>query len=135
MLVVEDDVAVRRLVSRLLAALGLDVVTAANGIEALAMSRERGSAIDLIVTDVRMPGMGGPQFASHVRDNNADVAILFISGYPEDLATAEITGTPHADVLTKPFSREEFVDRVRRMLAARVSREGGARRDARLTEP
>ena len=129
-LVVEDDLAVRRLVSRMLAALGLDVVDAANGIEALALTREPARPIDLVVTDVRMPGMGGPQLALRLRLEHAGAAILFISGYPEDLTRSEIVDTPGAAVLNKPFSREELCERVLRMLGSRVSRW----RTSKLTE-
>jgi two-component system cell cycle sensor histidine kinase/response regulator CckA len=100
-LVVEDDAVVRRLLDMQLSRLGYDVVTAADGAEALERHRECG--VDLLVTDIVMPGMSGEELAAALRAANPRLRVLFLSGYG-------IGSAVHGPVgfLQKPFSADEL---------------------------
>ena len=88
-LLVEDDEALRELVVRSLKERGCTVLSAANGNEALVIAEERASQIDLMVTDVVMPGMSGPQVADRIVADNPQLRVLYMSGYPEFAAKQE----------------------------------------------
>jgi len=110
-LVVEDEAALRNVVTRILERLGYTVVSAANGEQALkAMARHAGP-IHLIVSDVRMPKMAGPELARRIRKINPDARVMFMSGFEGgDLASPE---TAKAQVLKKPFTTETLAAAVR----------------------
>jgi PAS domain S-box-containing protein len=118
-LLVEDEPAVRGLAERVLARAGYRVVTAGNGREALARwveERGRAGGVDLIVTDVVMPDAGGRALVQRVREERADVPVLFVSGYVEGgLAASELGG--RTAFLEKPFRQDELLERVRALLA------------------
>ncbi len=113
-LLVEDDKAVRVLLKRLLARHGHDVVAAADGAEALEQAK-RGPALDLLVTDVRMPGMQGPELARLLRVNQPNLPVLLISGYANEIA-GDVLAMPRVGVLDKPFDAETFGAAVRAAL-------------------
>ena len=117
-LVVEDDRAVRIFVSRVLRQYGYEVIEAGTADEALALADGRSGPIDLLVSDVIMPGMNGLQLARKLRERQPGLPALFISGYTKnaipnrDLVAADI------DLLTKPFDPDELAARVQRALKA-----------------
>lgn len=103
-LVVDDEPAVRLLVSEVLEDLGYDVLQAEDGASALSLLQSRAS-IDLLITDVGLPGtMNGRQVADAARSLRQDLKVLFVTGYAENAALREGSLEPGMHVLTKPFS-------------------------------
>lgn len=113
-LLVEDKPAVRKLFAVALTRAGYRVYEARNGMEALKLFDELGEAVDLLLTDMRMPYMGGAELAHQLRARRLTLKLICISGYPgamdEDLA---------ADFLAKPFSRDDLLNKVREVLDRR----------------
>jgi PAS domain S-box-containing protein len=122
-LLVEDDEMVRRLMLRQFAGLGYEVVCAGSPHEALDMFGDPGFSVDLLVTDVMMPGMKGAELWKKVRSLRPGAKVLFISGYTaEEMADRGII-EKDAPFLKKPFTRAELA----RAMADAVSRgRGGA---------
>jgi CheY-like chemotaxis protein len=116
-LLVEDEPLVGRLAERVLTQAGYTVVYAANGLEARELFGERKGAIDLLVTDVVMPRMGGPQLAGLLRAEQPGLRVLFLSGY-NDGAVFSGKAESGTSFLGKPFSAEALSNEVRRMLDA-----------------
>src|SRR6185436_18495652 len=114
-MVVEDDASVREIAVRALRARGYQVVEAANGIEALAVAERVGHRIDLLVTDMVMPQMGGLDLAEKLRANRPRLRALFTSGYTEENA-AQIRSIEDARFLQKPFTGSALARRVREVL-------------------
>ncbi len=112
-LVVEDEAAVRESTRRALVRHGVQVCTARNGFEALDRL-EHGPPVDLVLTDVAMPGMDGPRLAEQIHRRWPDLPVLFISG----TRSPDLPAPAGADVgyLPKPFGRRALVERVRAML-------------------
>jgi CheY-like chemotaxis protein len=120
-LVVEDEPAVRRAVHRNLERLGYRVHAAKDGEDALRIV-ESLDAIDLLLSDVVMPGIDGPEVACRLRARWSDLPVLFVTGYSADrLAPSGAIG-PHDRVLEKPYEFEELARTIRQMLEARASR-------------
>ena len=116
-LVAEDDPAVREIIRRVLESAGYRVRCAADADAALRLSSE--GPVELLVTDLVMPGMGGKQLAQELRAAQPGLPVLFISAYFEDGQSAMADG---GDFLPKPFSREELLAQVRRTLGSAVGR-------------
>jgi PAS domain S-box-containing protein len=115
-LVVEDEDAVRRVVTTALRQRGYDVFEAANGEEALRVASEIGSDLDLVVTDEMMPGMRGTQLAHTLAERRPDSRVLFMSGYADNVpAGSTFDGMPSA-FLPKPFSHEQLLSEVSKLL-------------------
>jgi CheY-like chemotaxis protein len=95
----------------MLGRLGYRVVAAPGGAEGLDLVRSPSVRIDLLVTDVVMPGMSGPELASRAREVRPDLPVLFVSGYPQATAGGK------AAVLAKPFTVESLAASVRAALA------------------
>jgi PAS domain S-box-containing protein len=112
-LLVEDEEIVRRLTAEMLERLGYRVVAAASPQEALALD----APWDVLVSDVRMPGMSGPELAAALRARRGDLAVVFMSGYAGSLATDELD----AELLAKPFELAELARAVRAALDARAA--------------
>ena len=114
-LVAEDEDAVRRLVKRMLEKAGYRVLEARTGNDALALVEQQREDIDLIITDVVMPGMSGPALAERARELRPGLRVLYVSGYTdESLRGAAIPRG--ADFLAKPFSAGKVLQVVRRIL-------------------
>ena len=115
-LLVDDERAVRTFATRVLRRAGFRVITADGGDAALAAFDRYRDEIELLVTDVLMPGMTGAELADRIRGERASLPVLFVSGYPADIATGERL-VPHGGaLLAKPFTGPQLVDRVRRAL-------------------
>lgn len=110
-LLVEDEPAVRQLFAQALTRSGYQVYEARNGQEAMKMFEEHGDKIDLLLTDMRMPYMGGSELAHHLRGRRQSLKLLCISGYPGSL-DPDLAG----DFLAKPFSRDDLLRKVREVL-------------------
>jgi signal transduction histidine kinase/ActR/RegA family two-component response regulator len=121
-LLVEDDAAVRELLCEIFESCGYSVLTARDGLEALTLWQERGASIDLVVSDVVMPRMNGPEFIRRASAMRSGIAVLYISGY-NDLPTADLA-TLHESggLLEKPFTPVTVAAKVREALAAQPSR-------------
>ncbi len=117
-LLVEDDDAVRPLLRRYLERDGYRVVDAANGADAVEIAR-RESAIDLLVTDVVMPEVGGRRLAAAIAEEHPSVQVLYISGYTDDEVLRRGVSQDEQPFLQKPFTRDELLRRVGELLAAR----------------
>jgi two-component system cell cycle sensor histidine kinase/response regulator CckA len=107
-LLVEDEEALRRLVEKTLASQGYRVLTAPDGLAALDVASADGGAIDLLLTDVVMPRMGGKQLAQRLTQLRPDVRVLFMSGYTEDVFVRQSIVEAGVAFLPKPFTAEEL---------------------------
>jgi two-component system, OmpR family, response regulator len=122
-LIVDDDDAIRQLVSLALTDEGYLIREAAGGPEALALAREWRP--DLIVLDVRLPGMDGWSFlAEHRRDGLADIPVLVLTADSHAEGEAAALDVP---VLPKPFDLDEFLDRVDRLTRRHTPEADGSR--------
>ena len=113
-LLVEDEPAVRQLFAQALSRAGYTVYEARNGEEALKIFDQHGDGIDLLLTDMRMPYMGGAELAEQLRGRRPSLKLLCISGYPLGLQ-----GNLAGDFLAKPFSRDDLLKKVREVLDRR----------------
>lgn len=115
-LVVEDESLVRTLTTRVLRSLQYNVLQAVDGEDALAILEDYNGSIDLLLTDVVMPNLGGLELARRLRERYVGLRILYVSGYSgsEDLLK-DITQSKAA-FLPKPFSRAALAHKVRRVL-------------------
>ena len=110
-LVVEDELPVRVIISSILQRLKYTVLEAANGTEAMRiLLTPAGKGVELLVTDLVMPEMGGRELALRARASYPEIRIVFISGYPIE-STEELM--PGAGFLQKPFSPKDLAERVR----------------------
>ena len=110
-LLVEDEPAIRQLFVTALARAGYTVFEARNGEEAVKVFDEHADDIDLLLTDMRMPTMGGAELARALRGRNQALKMICISGHGGSAATAV-----SSDFLAKPFSRDEMLKKVREVL-------------------
>ncbi|HET9982713.1 MAG TPA: response regulator [Longimicrobiales bacterium] len=117
MLVAEDDDLVRKLVVRVLARAGYSVVGVATASEAARLAHEAPRSIDLLLTDVVLPDLRGPELFEAVRHSQPDARVIFMSGYPEEVAE-RAPGTPlPGPFLRKPFDPPELVRTIGDVLA------------------
>ncbi|MCB2200758.1 response regulator [bacterium] len=114
--VIEDDESVRRLTVNVLTKFGYTVHEAINGRRALDLCRTMREPVDLIISDVVMPEMSGPDFAVEVRRLWPAIPLLFMSGYHDDPQTERVLHDLHAPLLTKPFQPVALVKEIRRIL-------------------
>ena len=110
-LLVEDEPAVRQLFAQALTRAGYAVHEARNGQEAMKLFDQHGDSIDMLLTDMRMPYMGGAELAHQLRARRRTLKLLCISGYPGNL-DADLA----SDFLAKPFSRDDLLKKVREVL-------------------
>ena len=115
-LLVEDEDQVRTLMERTLRANGYRVLTATNGEEALAASRRHEGRLHLLISDVILPLLGGPELAETLRHERPDLRVLFMSGYTEGAVFRNGVLEAGTDFLSKPFMPGDLVRRVRTVL-------------------
>ncbi|HEY7766811.1 PAS domain S-box protein [Longimicrobium sp.] len=115
-LLVDDDAAVRTFVRTVLSGAGYRVLDAADGAQALHVAAECGGALDLLLTDVVMPRMGGRDLADEVARRWPGLPTLFMSGYTDDALADHGVLDPAVMLLEKPFSRDALLDHVREAL-------------------
>jgi signal transduction histidine kinase/CheY-like chemotaxis protein len=113
-LVVEDEPAVRRLTARILSGGGYEVLEAAEPYEALALCEDED--VDLLLTDLIMPGMSGKELADRLVASQPELRVLFMSGYTGDVITRQGMLSEDVLVLEKPFSSASLLRRVRASL-------------------
>jgi CheY-like chemotaxis protein len=120
-LVVEDEASVRRLTRRALEAAGFRVLEAEDGAQALRLAE--GALLDLVVTDIVMPGMSGVELAERIAPSHPGLPVLFVSGYADEAPEAHGAKAAGRELLGKPFRPRQLVERARRLIEAR--RRGG----------
>jgi len=116
-LVVDDQTGIRAIVRRILEGRGFQVADAASGEEALSLLDRRRDAFELLVTDMRMPGMTGRDLADRVRFRHPATRILFISGFTDDPSVQAGILPERSRFLSKPFHPEQFLDSVDQLFA------------------
>jgi CheY-like chemotaxis protein len=120
-LLVEDEEAVRGIAKIALELQGYKVLTAANGNEALQRASVHAGAIDLLATDIVMPGMSGRLLAEAVRAIRPGIRVLFMSGYTDDAVLRQGTLDDRDAFLQKPFSPLGLARKVRAQLDRTIS--------------
>jgi two-component system, cell cycle sensor histidine kinase and response regulator CckA len=116
-LVVEDEAGIRALVRKILRRQGYQVLEAANGEDALALCREHGQRVELLITDVLMPQMGGRELVERLQTQGHDMKVLYVSGYTDD-TTIYLGELPAGTAfLQKPFTLGSLLDKVKEVLA------------------
>ncbi len=117
-LFVEDEDSVRGIAARLLRARGYEVIEAADGESALALAEEHAGAIDLMISDVIMPGMDGPTLLKKARPYLGNAPVMFISGYAEAEFSDLLEGETGVSFLAKPIDIKTLSERVKQQLQA-----------------
>jgi CheY-like chemotaxis protein len=126
-LVVEDDASVRSIVTLTLRRAGYAVIEAATEEDALAVCTQSTPRIDLILTDLVMPGLGGRELARELTLHRPNARVLFMSGYTEDVVMRHRFLEREAAFIGKPFTPEHLARRVRELLAGEEPDEGARR--------
>jgi two-component system, cell cycle sensor histidine kinase and response regulator CckA len=117
-LLVEDDDAVRDSAKEMLESLGFNLLVARSAGEAMQISREYEGPIQLVLTDVVMPGVGGSQLAAELHKERPDARFLFMSGYTDDAMLRQGILHSAAPFLQKPFSLRGIAKKVDQVLRA-----------------
>ncbi len=116
-LLVEDEDALRDVTGRILKGAGYEVLVAAHGAEALALAGARNSSIDLLLSDVIMPQMHGPQLAEEIRRLRPDIKVIFMSGFAQPI----LDSGGHLDqgmvLVEKPFTATSLLEKVGEVLS------------------
>ena len=115
-LVVEDAEAVRTMVCTMLAQQGYQCLEAVDGVDALRLLSETREPVDLVLTDIIMPKMTGPELGRHLVRLKPNLTIVFMSGYADDPVVADHERMPPM-FLAKPFTADALIEKVRQALA------------------
>ena len=124
-LLVEDQLGVRRAARRILRRAGYQVFEAAHAEDALALATAYPGRLDVLLTDVVMPGMSGPQLAEKILEHRPDTKVLYMSGYAEDVDEVRAAIERGQTFLPKPFTPERLLTRLREALGEGVDLEDG----------
>jgi two-component system cell cycle sensor histidine kinase/response regulator CckA len=116
-LLVEDEDPVRAVNARALSARGYTVLEAASGVEALQIIEDRGTPVDIVVSDVVMPEMDGPTLLRELRKLYPDLKVIFVSGYAEDAFKKNLPEGEEFNFLPKPFSLRQLVETVKQVMS------------------
>ncbi|HZS98161.1 MAG TPA: ATP-binding protein [Terriglobales bacterium] len=117
-LLAEDEAPLRTLAAETLKRLGYHVLPAGNGLEALVAADQHEGNIDIVVTDIVMPRMGGPELVEKLRRKRPNFHVIFMSGYTEAAVLENANIGKDAILLNKPFSTEMLVRKMREVLEA-----------------
>lgn len=117
-LLAEDEQDVREVAREFLESGGYTVIEAHNGAEALRLANENKSSIDLLVTDMVMPGMTGRELAQRLQHQHSGLGVIYMSGYTEHAAAETVKMEANMRLLTKPFSRGSILRAVQEALHA-----------------
>jgi two-component system cell cycle sensor histidine kinase/response regulator CckA len=116
-LLVEDEEMVRGLICEVLRRDGYRVLPCSDAAEGIETSNRQGQRIDLLLTDVVMPGMNGPEMASRIQKNLPRLRVVFMSGYSEQALTrAAGQADPSFEYLQKPFTLKTLTQKVAKVL-------------------
>jgi PAS domain S-box-containing protein len=125
-LLVEDDDRVRQLARQILAGQGLTVIEAADGVAAMRICAQRHGPIDLLLSDIVMPGgINGAQLAARIRPSRPQIRVLLMSGYTDDALPFSNGIAPDMHFIQKPFSATYLLEKVYEALAADAARVSG----------
>ncbi|HSR29493.1 MAG TPA: GAF domain-containing protein [Anaerolineae bacterium] len=119
-LVVEDDASVRHLAVRVLKSHGYRALEAGNGLEALQICGQQSGPLHLVLTDVVMPLMNGMELAERLRDQQPELAVLYMSGYADGAIPQQGELPANTAFLSKPFTVETLIQKVRALLSGQV---------------
>ena len=119
-LLVEDEDSVRELVRETLVLRGYRVLEADNGEAGLRVAEHHGDEIDILITDVVMPGMGGRELAKRLMAMRPQIGVLYLSGYTEDAIVNHGALDPGTAFLQKPFTLQKLAKKVREVLHAKA---------------
>jgi CheY-like chemotaxis protein len=117
-LVVEDQAVVRRYAAAALRTFGYQVIEAENAEEALRVCERESERINLVLTDVVMPGLSGRELADRLKKSQPGIKVMFMSGYTDDAIVHHGALEKDAEFIQKPFSPDQLAIKVREMLAA-----------------
>ncbi len=127
LLVVDDDPHVRAVITRLLRSEGYDVTEAGNGKQGLECLEQAGGGIDLVITDLVMPVMGGREFVQELQRRYPAIDAIWISGHPREAEFTDSTLELHRPFLQKPIAADLLIETVEELLRARQTRASGSR--------
>ena len=116
-LIVEDDAGIRELAGKILTRCGYDVLVADGGAQAVEIGRRNAVKIDVLLSDVVMPGMSGPVVASILRELRPSIKVVFMSGYTEDPVVREGVMGRNVPFLQKPFTPDLLANKILEVLA------------------
>jgi CheY-like chemotaxis protein len=116
-LVVEDDDAVRRMTREFLKIKGYTVIEARSAASAIQIMQERNEEIDLVLTDVLMPGMKGRELVEKLTQIRSNIKVLYMSAYTEDAAINIGVLNPGTEFIEKPFGPDDLGNKIREVLA------------------
>lgn len=119
-LVVDDEPSVLRVASKVLRRAGYDILEALGGEEALRIADEFDGTIDLLLTDVVMPGLGGRELGERFRELHPGTALLFMSGYTEDEVLLQGIRVAEVNYISKPFTVAGLREKVQEVLGGRA---------------
>jgi DNA-binding response OmpR family regulator len=115
-LVVEDEPSVRELIAAVLEQRGYKVIKAADAYDAIHLSRQHPGSIEMLVTDVVMPKMSGPQLARQLLPQRPDMNVLYLSGHTDNAVAHHGVLEPGVEFLAKPFSQDALLKKIRNLL-------------------
>ncbi len=115
-LIVEDEESVLKIAKRALAQRGYNILAATNGSDALELCRSHGDAIHLLLTDVILPGINGPELAKSICELRPGIKVLYMSGYTDQVIGNENCIGDNMNFLPKPFLPSELVQRIDEIL-------------------
>ena len=119
LLLVEDDPSLRALIVSVLEDGGYEVLQASNGLDAIELAERHRGQIDLLLTDIVMPGLSGPELAQRLRGLRPGLEVLFLSGYNDSRLVSRGVKQANVNLLIKPFTPAELVGRVHDLLEAK----------------
>jgi len=119
-MVIEDDPMVRQLAFHILAGRGYRVIAPDNALRAVRHASKREIPIDLVVTDVVMPEMKGPEVYAHVREHHPEARVLYMSGHSEEVITRKGVLMSSIQFLQKPFTASSLLSKVSQVIGGRA---------------
>ena len=120
-LVVDDEEDLRDIMQRMLERRGVDILVAGDSESAVATCRDHPGVIDVLVTDLGLPGASGGELSRAATELRPAMGVVYISGLPKDMAVADGLIEPNALLVKKPFSTELLIDALRSVLAERAT--------------
>jgi CheY-like chemotaxis protein len=123
-LLVEDEDSLRELSHRLLEGMGYTVIQAANGADAIRIAGQLTGPIDLLITDVVMPGISGRELAELLVANRSQMKVLYVSGHTDDVIVHHAILKPGVAFLQKPFTRDGLAKKIQEVLGAADGADG-----------
>jgi DNA-binding NtrC family response regulator len=120
-LVVDDEEDLRDIMRRMLERRGFDTLIAGDSQDAIAVCQEHPGEIDILVTDLGLPGVSGGELSQAATALRPGMRVVYISGLPKDMAVADGLIEPDALLVKKPFSTELLIEALRSVLAERAA--------------